>query len=165
MSSQTIFFLVSFGGMQCLLLAAFFINKKTNRVGNMFLFFYLSVMALQILFKILNKVWLMENTGFFYSVAHYLPLLYGPMLLFFLSGRTGEIPTRKKVLLHLSPFLVTMTLIFIAEVVPSAYFFGWPFNPYLRLLLVGFSVTYYHIASLRMLQKKNNNIGPYNNGR
>src|SRR5688572_8641579 len=115
MASQTIIFLLLFGGVQCLLLMAFFVNKKWHREGNHFLFFYLSIMLLQILFKVLNKVWLMETTGFFYSVALYFPLLYGPLSFFFLSKRAGENPSAKKVTAHLLLFFVMMTAIFVVE--------------------------------------------------
>ena len=152
MASQTIIFLLLFGGVQGLLLLAFFLNKKWNREGNNFLFFYLSIMLLQILFKVLNKAWLMENTGFLYSVAHYFALLYGPFLFFFLSKRAGQNPSAKKVTTYLVPFFIMMTAIFVMEVIPSFNFISWPFNPYVRLALVATSIIYYHIASLKLVE-------------
>jgi AraC-like DNA-binding protein len=113
MSSHVNIFLLLFGGLQGLLLSLLLITKKSYRTGYGFLVAYLLVMIAQVVFKVMNKVWLMDNMQVYYALSSKLPLLYGPLVYLFSksvfrqrkSGIAGSF-------LHFIPFaLVTMFIL------------------------------------------------------
>jgi AraC-like DNA-binding protein len=105
MSAQLNIFLLLFGGLQGLLLSLFLIKKKLYRSGYIFLLLYFTAMVLQILFKVMNKTWLMSNMGFMYEVAYFLPLLYGPLILLFVRHLVLNKKFVAANLFHFLPFV------------------------------------------------------------
>jgi AraC-like DNA-binding protein len=120
MSNQVNIFLLLFGGLQGFLLSLLLIKKRSHQIGYGFLVTYLLVMIVQVLFKVISKVWLMENLLVYYSISSKLPLLYGPLVYLFtrnlLKQRRSQ-PGRDAV--HFIPFVFIAGVIFLTD----RYFF------------------------------------------
>ena len=121
MSNQVNIFLLLFGGLQGFLLSMLLIKKRSHQIGYGFLITYLLVMIAQVLFKVISKVWLMENLTMYYSISSKLPLLYGPLVYLFtrniLKQRRSQ-PGRDAV--HFIPFVFIAGIIFLTD----RYFFS-----------------------------------------
>lgn len=76
MSSQVIIFLLLFGGVQACFSYFFFLAKNFIAMGIFFFCYIWGVMLLRLTIKVMNKLWLMENWNFLYTLTHFLPLLY-----------------------------------------------------------------------------------------
>jgi len=140
-SSYVNIFLLLFGGLQGLLLSLLLIKKKSYRTGYGFLVAYLLVMIAQVIFKVMNKIWLMDNMQIYYALSSKLPLLYGPLVYLFTKNilrKREATPGRDS--LHFIPFaLVTMFILS-----PGNYYSpGW-----IQFLFYGGSGTIIQIISL-----------------
>lgn len=71
--------LLLLGGLQGLLLSFFLLRKKAYREGYGFLMVYLGVLIAQILLKVADKVWLMQQVNLAYNLSYQFPWLYGPL--------------------------------------------------------------------------------------
>ena len=80
MPLQLNIFLLLFGGLQGLLVTLFFVRKKLYRKGYALLLIYFGVMLLQIVFKVMSKVWLMEHWNATYWISYQLPFFPSPAL-------------------------------------------------------------------------------------
>lgn len=123
MSNQVNIFLLLFGGLQGFLLSVLLIKKRSYQIGYGFLITYLLVMIVQVLFKVISKVWLMENLHVYYSISSKLPLLYGPLVYLF----TRDILRQHRShavsdALHFLPFLFIAGVIFLTD---NYFFSGW----------------------------------------
>jgi AraC-like DNA-binding protein len=126
MSNQANIFLLLFGGLQGFLLSVLLIKKRSHQTGYGFLIAYLLVLIVQVLFKVVSKVWLMENLAAYYSISSKLPLLYGPLVYLFTRNilRQRRSPQMRDGL-HFIPFVFIAGIIFLTD----RYFFsdGIPF--------------------------------------
>ena len=157
MSLQPLIFLLLFGGIQGILFTVFLLRRKLHRHGHLFLLCYLGVLLLQLTLKVMSKYWLMENWPVFYSLAHFLPLLYGPFLLLFVYDILHQKESIVKTFRHFVPFIAVLIMLMVAESV------GVPsgvevilYDPYFRLVLLMTSVGWYHLRALSVWQKKYN---------
>lgn len=141
MSNQVNIFLLLFGGLQGFLLSMLLIKKKSHQIGYGFLITYLLVMIAQVLFKVINKVWLMENLTAYYSISSKIPLLYGPLVYLFtrniLQQRAVQ---RMRDTLHFIPFVFITGIIFFTD----RYFF----SDWIQFLFYGASGATIQIGSL-----------------
>lgn len=113
MPAQVNIFLLLFGALQGILLSFVLIRKRTYRTGYIFLSIYVLVMLLQILMKVVSKIWAMNHLFFWYDLSYRLPLLYGPLV--YLLCIFLLIPGRKFKLidtLHFLPFAFSVLTIY-----------------------------------------------------
>ena len=116
MSNQVNIFLLLFGGLQGFLLSLLLIKKRSHQFGYGFLIIYLLVMIAQVLFKVMSKVWLMENLHLYYSVSSRLPLLYGPLVYLFTRNILNQRRSQPAMdALHFIPFVFVVIFIFSAN--------------------------------------------------
>ena len=150
MSLQPLLFLLLFGGIQGVLFTVFLLRRKLHRHGYIFLLCYIAVLLLQLTLKVMSKYWLMENWPVFYSLAHFLPLLYGPFLLLFVNDILHQRQSITKSLMHFLPFLAFFFILTVAETitVPSAVEMIL-YDPYFRMLMLMTSVGWYHRLAVR----------------
>jgi AraC-like DNA-binding protein len=155
MSSQLIIFLLLFGAVQDLLLSVFFVRRRLYSNGYVFLLIYLMVMLLQITLKVMNKLWLMENLGFLYTLAQYLPLLYGPLVYLFVRFMLERRQFNRNVLWHFAPFSCCLLVAILDSyaLTPTTLNIIF-FNPSIRLAILCFSIIYYHLLSFRTWQQQ-----------
>jgi AraC-like DNA-binding protein len=141
MSNQLNIFLLLFGGLQGFLLSVLLLKKRSHQIGYGFLIAYLLVMIAQVLFKVISKVWLMENLTVYYSISSKLPLLYGPLVYLFARNILKQRRSQPFLdALHFLPFVFIAGFIFLSD----AYFFsGW-----IQFLFYGTSGTIIQIISL-----------------
>lgn len=103
---QANIFLLLFGAIQGLLLSIAILGKRERHPSHVFLTLFLVIVGLQLTFKIIAKVWLMDNVRFFYACSYSLPLLAAPALYLFIRSRATGVKANLKDLLHAIPFIV-----------------------------------------------------------
>lgn len=103
---QANIFLLLFGAIQGFLLSIALLSKRERHSSHVFLTLFLVVVGLQLTFKVVTKVWLMDNATFAYILSYYLPFLTGPAIYLFMRSRTRGTAFSKKDLLHAIPFLL-----------------------------------------------------------
>jgi AraC-like DNA-binding protein len=154
MSLQPIIFLLLFGGLQGILLIVFLLRRKLQHNAYIFLLCYLGVLLLQLTLKVMSKIWLMENWPVFYSLAHYLPLLYGPFLFLFVQGIFHDNKDGAKTFIHFIPFISFWLLVTVAETVNVPSFVEMIlYNPQLRATLLMVSLGWYHWKAFAVWQE------------
>lgn len=161
MALQLNIFLLLFGGLQGLLFSLFLIRKKLYNTAYIYLLFYLGVILLQLTLKIMSKIWLMQNWPVLYSVSHYLPLLYGPLVYLFAKHLLQRRSFSLKEWLHFIPVTLLYAAIFFnaRNVVPS--YTDFVFNPHIRFAILITSVSVYHILAFRLWHKCRHNMQEY----
>ena len=154
--------LLLLGALQAILLTVLLIRKKVYRSGYIFLILYLVTLTAQVLFKVADKYWLMQNVTKSYFLSHYLPLLYGPLAFLFTRNVLSREPKlRSRDLLHFIPFLYS------AIVVASVNIFselGWlyrPLNGYAGLTIQMFSIGIYHYLAWKYWNNYTGGIKQY----
>ena len=103
---QANIFLLLFGAIQGFLLSIALLSKRERHSSHVFLTLFLVVVGLQLTFKVVTKVWLMQNVTLAYLISYYLPFLAGPAIYLFIRSRTQGTAFSKKDLLHAIPFLL-----------------------------------------------------------
>lgn len=150
MPVQLNIWLLLFGALQGLLLSLVLLRKRVHREGYGFLLLYLLVLLMQIILKMADKAWLMENVRTTYSLSYKLPLLYGPLVYFFVRSLiTGESRLALRDLLHLLPFgysMVVMNLRFLPGFPASLL---WPMYAWSTLVMELVSLIVYHLLAFR----------------
>ena len=106
--------LLMLGGLQGLLLGFLLIRKKAYREGYGFLIVYLGVMIAQIVFKVLDKWWMMQHANPGYQISYFFPFLYGPLVLLF-AKKFAAGPGRFKPweFFHFAPFLLSCVAVYL----------------------------------------------------
>jgi AraC-like DNA-binding protein len=150
MSLQLNIFLLLFGALQGLLLSVFLIKRKLYRNGYIFLLLYFAVMIIQIIFKVMNKTWLMTNMNFLYGVASFLPLLYGPLIFLFVRHLLLNKRFRSADLLHFFPFAFLFIYLWLAGFFSFSnqhvnFFYRTDTGMVMQLI----SLLVYHVLALR----------------
>lgn len=105
MIHQINLFLLLFGALQGALLSLWFFRNRRKELSNVYMGVLLAVAGLQLTFKVITKVWLMENMLYFYGVSYQLPLLTGPILFLYAKSKNDNTFYRKD-LWHFVPFVV-----------------------------------------------------------
>jgi AraC-like DNA-binding protein len=145
-------FLLLFGGLQGILLSIFLIRKRIARTAYGFLIGYILVMLLQILLKVVSKIWLMENMENFYFLSYRFPYLYGPLVyLFTVHLLKPEAKVGSKELLHGLPFCLA---VFVMFAVNLGYMPGYKRTIFadsaMRMGLQLLSIALYHVLAFRL---------------
>jgi AraC-like DNA-binding protein len=139
MLNQMNIFLLSFGALQGLLLSAWFFRKHRNHASNIFIALLLSVTGLQLTFKVITKLWLMQNVYPFYEISYKLPYLIGPLLFLYASSRNGR-TFRIKHLWHFVPFILAVLNVAISWFSPRT---SLDLHPYAQAALQMISLVVY----------------------
>lgn len=162
MTLQLNIFLLLFGGLQGVLLSIFFIKKKLYRSAYIYLLLYLAAILLQLTLKVMSKLWLMENWPLLYTLSHYLPLLYGPLVYLFVKHLLQNLSFSLKESFHFIPFVLFFIILFVGnrDTLPLNVEFVL-FNPHIRILLLGASAIIYHVAAFRLWQRHRQNLQQY----
>lgn len=146
MTHQINIFLLLFGALQGWLLSLWFLKNQKKKISNLYFALILIVAGLQLTFKVVSKVWLMQKVHFAYSMSYDLPFLIGPLLYLYVLGRK-ENQFRAIHLLHFLPFVVKMALNF------SGMFFNYSplqFHPYTEATIQLISLGTYCFFALRL---------------
>jgi AraC-like DNA-binding protein len=104
MTHQLNMFLLLFGALQGWLLSIWFLKNQNKKIANLYFALFLFVLGLQLTFKVITKVWLMENALIPYALSYKLPFLVGPLLFLYIKSRRDNVFTPVD-LLHFVPFL------------------------------------------------------------
>lgn len=160
MSLQLNIWLLLFGGLQGLLLSLALVNKKTYRTGNGFLIAYLLVMIAQILFKVLDKHWLIESSRGTYFLSYKFPFLYGPLVLLFIRQLTHKATPLLHAFIHFLPFVYSVVIINLSNNLGDFGWLHWPMEATPALVLQSVSLIYYHALAFQLWQKQNNGLSP-----
>lgn len=147
-------FLLSFGALQGLLLAILLLRKKAYRGAYEFLIVYLLVLIVQIVLKVSNKTWMIQNIQALYFSSYHLPFLYGPLA--YLLVRQLANPEQKisrSDTLHFLPFVAA-----VAVSISYNYFFfndllRFISDPWLTLTLQLLSIGGYHTMAAKNLRE------------
>lgn len=142
--------LLLLGGLQGLLLCYLLLRKKAYRHGYGFLVAYLAVMVFQIVLKVMDKVWMMQNINPIYQTSYLFPFLYGPLAWLFVR-KIAKPEEQFKLAdgLHFLPFaLGFFALIFQVAWEWMAWTRNWS-GLALHLTMLGF----YHFYALRFMPK------------
>lgn len=107
---QANIFLLLFGAIQGLLLSIALLSKRERHHSHVFLTLFLVVVGLQLTFKVISKLWLMDNTGWVYEISYDLPFLAAPAIYLFIRTRMQNTGFKKWDWLHAMPFVVKSVL-------------------------------------------------------
>src|SRR6266487_2932624 len=108
MPVQVNIFLLLFGGLQGIFLSVVLLKKKLHRSGYFFLVAYLAVMILQITLKVMSKISLLHNLIPLYTLSSLFPLLYGPLIYFFVKQFLLKTTFKSIDILHFLPFIIVV---------------------------------------------------------
>jgi AraC-like DNA-binding protein len=105
-SLQANIFLLLFGAIQGFLLSIALLRKRERHPSHIFLTLFLVVVGLQLTFKVITKVWLMQHAWWFYVWSYNLPFLAAPAIYLFMRSAATGASFSKKDLLHAIPFVL-----------------------------------------------------------
>src|SRR6188474_1853312 len=102
MTHQLNIFLLLFGALQGGLLSLFLFRNRRRRLANIYFALFITVVGLQLIFKVITKAWLMDHASFPYNASYNFPYLIGPLLYLYIKARKENL-FNKKDLLHFIP--------------------------------------------------------------
>jgi AraC-like DNA-binding protein len=114
MTHQLNIFLLMFGALQGGLLSLWLFRNKRKRLANIYFGLFVTIVGLQLVFKVITKAWLMDHTGIAYSLSYNLPYLVGPLLYLYIKARKENVFKRKD-LFHFTPFAISLLGILLAK--------------------------------------------------
>jgi len=153
--------LLALGGIQALLLIILLLWKSISLPGRPFLIAYLLVMTLQIVMKVVSKIWLMENAGQLYLFSYQLPFLYGPLIYLFIRRAAGANKPKWSALFHFIPTLIVLGFFIGGGPYGSNPFLKSFFHPPGSMVFQLASLFIYHRISFRLLQQSSAGVpGP-----
>ena len=155
---NALIFILGIGIVQAVLLTAVFLSRKRIHPSHIFINAYIAIILVQMVFKLISKLWLLDTWLQAYLISYFLPFLYGPILLLFALSYTGEqFKWKPKYALHFVPFLVYLGFYFFAN--PDTYpppLMMFLLHPTTRLVLQLMSLLGYHLIVLRIIAGKRN---------
>jgi AraC-like DNA-binding protein len=146
------------GALQAVLLASLLFTKKAYRQAYGFLIAYLVVLTAQLLFKVADKLWLMNNLTFGYSISYHFPLLYGPLMFLFAKYLMQAKRFSWQHTLHFFPFLYASCVEFLVNDTSPALWLYWPLNRWPGLAIQIASVCIYHVKALNIWSRYNGEL-------
>lgn len=146
MTHQLNIFLLLFGALQGGLLSIWLFRNQKKRLANIYFGLFITLVGLQLIFKVITKTWLMDNAGLPYAISYNLPYLIGPLLYLYIKARKENVYSRKD-LVHLIPFGIAMLGTLFAVLF---WFFILSFPPYMVASLQITSLCAYGFASYRL---------------
>lgn len=153
MSVQAAIFLFAVGGLQGLLFLLLLVQRKLYRSGYIFLLLYVASLLLMMTLKLMNKVWLMDKLSIFYSLTHFVPLLFGPLIYLFTKSMVRNEKIRPIQLLHFLPIAV-ISILLSTDLTYSNSLPAKILDPDIRLFLLVISVTSYHYLAISVFRKR-----------
>lgn len=103
-----------FGALQGGLLSLWLFRYKRKRLANVYFGLFITIIGLQLIFKVITKAWLMDNTGIAYGMSYNLPYLVGPLLYLYIKARKENVFKRKD-LFHFTPFVISVLGVLLAK--------------------------------------------------
>jgi AraC-like DNA-binding protein len=161
MAHQLNIFFLLFGAVQGGLISFFLLRHKKKDHSQIFLTLFLVVVGLQLTFKVITKVWLMENVNMFYNLSYSLPYLTGPLIYLFIRARLTQYRFSSMDLFHFAPYAILLITYLRAYVARTHYVdvsTVWLLNPYVELFLKLAFLISYAFMSWRILQKSQSGI-------
>lgn len=159
MPVQVNIFLLLFGALQGIFLSAILLQKKVHKAGYSYLVVYLAVMVIQVTLKVMSKAWLLDNLQPLYTFSYYFPLLYGPLLYFFISHLLHHKHTGAYSYLHFLPFAAAGFFIALTNFhIGNSPVVDVFFSPAGRLVAELLSVCIYHALAYRNWQKQQQSL-------
>jgi AraC-like DNA-binding protein len=146
MTHQLNLFLLLFGALQGGLLSLWLFRSGRRRLANTYFAFFITVVGLQLVFKVITKAWLMDHASFAYNVSYSLPFLIGPLLYLYIKARKEKM-FNKKDLFHFVPFGISMLGVVLGM---YFWFYGLQFHPYVVAGLQITSLCAYAFAAYRL---------------
>lgn len=150
MAFQVNIFLLLFGVIQGFLVSIALLRKKDRHPSHVFLTLFLVVVGLQLTFKVVTKMWLMDNVHLFYILSYYLPFLAAPAFYLFIRSRVNGTRFTQKDLLHIAPFVIFGTLTFLYSLGFRGYF-SKPTIPWVRAVCELISLAAYFWYSRKLI--------------
>lgn len=141
--------LLALGVLQGALLGLYLLRKQKPDLPGLYFILILLLVATQLTFKMLSKVWLWENIKLAYLMSYSLPYLAGPLLYLYVKAR-GRQPFSLVDLAHVIPFLVSIGICTIQYLVPRPLQALY-IHPYLAASLQAVSILTYAWLSWRSL--------------
>jgi AraC-like DNA-binding protein len=145
-------FLLSLGALQGVLLSGYLLRNQKANLANIYFVLILMTAGLQLTFKVMSKVWLMENYRLPYFMSYNLPYLVGPLLFLYIKARASG-AFRKSDLLHFIPFVLALSDLIIQFSYPYQFrYLG--ISAYGRATLQIISLSIYAFLAWRLIQKE-----------
>lgn len=146
--------LLVLGILQGILLGLFLLRKQKTDLAGIYFLLLLALVGLQLTFKTLSKVWLMQNVHLPYSMSYNLPFLVGPFLYGYVRAIAGR-RFQPNDLLHAFPFVVFIGVDALHNFLPFR-FHAFHVDPYVAAALRVGSIALYaglawHIARINKL--------------
>jgi AraC-like DNA-binding protein len=141
MVHQVNLFLLLFGALQGVMLSLWLFRNKQKKISNLYLSFFLSVVGLQLTFKVITKTWVMDHALIPYVLSYKLPYLIGPLLFLFVRSQKEE-KWKLFDILHFIPFVFFTALYFLWS--------GPQFHPYAQAAFQAISLGVYTLFSFRL---------------
>lgn len=146
MTHQLNIFLLLFGALQGGLLSIWLFRNERKRLANNYFGIFITVVGLQLIFKVITKAWLMDNASIPYLLSYNLPFLVGPLLYLYIKARKQNL-YRRRDLIHFIPF----GLFFLGTLLAKFFwFFILSYHPYVMASLQITSLCAYAFASYRL---------------
>jgi AraC-like DNA-binding protein len=117
MTNQLNIFLLLFGAVQGALVSFALLKNVRKERSQLFLILFLTVVGLQLTFKVVSKIWLWENARGIYLLSYSLPYLSAPLLYWFVTTRLTKQKFLLKHWLHFVPFAISFLSILSADVI------------------------------------------------
>ena len=134
---NTLIFILGIGLVQGVLITAVLMSQKKIQPFHLLLNTYIAVILVQLVFKLVSKIWLVQNWHQAYLLSYFLPFLYGPlMFLFAISYLDKGFKWKWKYTLHFLPFLIYVSFFVFAN--PDDYqtvIMIFLFHPFSRFAL------------------------------
>ncbi|HEX6890394.1 MAG TPA: helix-turn-helix transcriptional regulator [Chryseolinea sp.] len=146
MTHQLNLFLLLFGALQGGLLSLLLFRNRRRRLANTYFAFFITVVGLQLIFKVITKAWLMGHASFAYNVSYSFPYLIGPLLYLYIKARKEKVFNMKD-LFHFLPFGISMLGVALAM---FFWFYILQFHPYVIAGLQITSLCAYAFAAYRL---------------
>jgi AraC-like DNA-binding protein len=147
-----------FGLLQGLLLGLFLFRKKVKDLTFLYLVLILTLATMQMIFKLVSKLWMFENIKTIYFLSYKLPLLMGPLLFLFIQSHIRK-EFQKRDLLHFVPFVLFSLSIFLSYT-PFARL-GW-MSMYNETILSASSLLIYSFLSWRWIRSHADSVKKFN---
>lgn len=148
MPAEINIFLLLFGGLQGIFLSVLLLKKKMHQNGYFFLVIYLSIMVLQIVLKVMSKVWLLDNLRPLYLLSYQFPFVYGALVYLFVRQFLMQQKFRAIDTLHFFPLTVIIVYFIFGNLYTRSPLILQPFfSPVPRLILELLSIAVYHLLA------------------
>ena len=145
MNNQFAIGLLAFGALQGLLLSLWFFRNHKKQLANIYFALFLLVVGLQLMLKVVSKIYLMNHFFVPYKLSYQLPFLIGPLLYLYIRAHYQN-KFHWKDLLHFLPFIIVSSI----AVIFASWLRWFDLHPITEGVLQFISLTVYSILALRL---------------